>query len=106
LKGVASTRKAQIAKPADRKQALIRTAVAKTNSNMPLSKITNLRWRHTSGQHVHHLLGFRETAKRSKEEEHGGNPNATGKRLIRAAGYCDQKSAEQQTRDNHHVLHR
>jgi len=26
--------------------------------------------------------------------------------LIRAAEYCDQKSAEQQTRDNHHVLHR
>jgi hypothetical protein len=61
--------------------------------------------RHTSGQHVHHLLGFREMAKRSKEE-HGGDPNATGKRLIRAAEYCDQKSAEQQTRDNHHVLHR
>ena len=35
-------------------------------------------------------------AKRSKEE-HGGDPNATGKRLIRAAEYCDQKSAEQQT---------
>jgi len=40
------------------------------------------------------------------KEEHGGDPNATGKRLIRAAEYCYQKSAEQQTRDNHHVLHR
>jgi hypothetical protein len=28
----------------DLKQALIRTAVAKTNSNMPLSKITNLQY--------------------------------------------------------------
>jgi hypothetical protein len=54
---------------------------------------------------VHHFVGFREMAKRSKEE-HGGDPNATGKRSIRAAEYCDQKSAEQQTRDNHHVLHR
>ena len=59
---------------------------------MPLTKQDHQpSLRHTSGQHVHHLLGFREMAKRSKEE-HGGDPNATGKRLIRAAEYCDQKS--------------
>ena len=66
---------------------------------MPLSKITNLRCGTNSGQHVHHFVGFCEMAKRSKEE-HGGDPNATGKRSIRAAKYCDQKSAEQQTRDD------
>jgi bisphosphoglycerate-dependent phosphoglycerate mutase len=52
-------------------------------------------------------LGPKDQVAATKEAlEHGGDPNATGKRLIRAAEYCDQKSAEEQTRDNHHVLHR